>query len=181
MTKMIISKQNLLSEQDRLSIIKDIEFELKHNPSQNKNKPLYQTMVNIHEKYVRINKSWRNLLDKISKIFIENKIKNGRFTTCWGMKQSKETNNCYHTHLPNVDGLSREINPEHLSDISIVYYAQNKYPKYGTYIGIGNLHEGVQNSIVIFDASIPHRPSDIPEEVLKEEDRLILATDFKYD
>ena len=28
MTKMIISKQNLLSEQDRLSIIKDIEFEL---------------------------------------------------------------------------------------------------------------------------------------------------------
>ena len=54
MTKMIISKQNLLSEQDRLSIIKDIEFELKHNPSQNKNKPLYQTMVNIHEKYVRI-------------------------------------------------------------------------------------------------------------------------------
>ena len=56
MTKMIISKQNLLSEQDRLSIIKDIEFELKHNPSQNKNKPLYQTMVNIHEKYVRINK-----------------------------------------------------------------------------------------------------------------------------
>ena len=54
MTKMIISKQNLLSEQDRLSIIKDIEFELKHNPSQNKNKPLYQTMVNIHEKYVKI-------------------------------------------------------------------------------------------------------------------------------
>ena len=28
MTKMIISKQNLLSEQDRLSIIKDIDTEL---------------------------------------------------------------------------------------------------------------------------------------------------------
>ena len=89
MTKMIISKQNLLSEQDRLSIVKDIEFELKHNPSQNKDKPLYQTMVDIHEKYVKISKPWNNLFDKIFNIFIENKIKNGRFMTCWGMKQSK--------------------------------------------------------------------------------------------
>ena len=37
------------------------------------------------------------------------------------------------------------------------------------------------DSIVIFDASIPHRPPDIPEKVLQEEDRLILAMDFKYD
>ena len=62
---MIISKQNLLSEQDRLSIVKDIEFELKYNPSQNKDKPLYQTMVDIHEKYVKISKPWNNLFDKI--------------------------------------------------------------------------------------------------------------------
>ena len=89
--------------------------------------------------------------------------------TCWGMKQAKETNNYYHTHLSNIEGDNKEINSEHFSDISIVYYAQNKYPKYGTYIGIGNLHEGVQNSIVIFDASIPHRPPDIPEKVLQEE------------
>ena len=51
----------------------------------------------------------------------------------------------------------------------------------GSEMCIRDRHEGVQNSIVIFDASIPHRPPDIPEKVLQEEDRLILAMDFKYD
>ncbi len=170
---MIISKQNLLSEQDRLSIVKDIEFELKHNPSQNKDKPLYQTMVDIHEKYVKISKPWNNLFDKIFNIFIESKIKNGRFMTCWGMKQSKETINMYHTHQkPDFNGSP---------DLSIIYYAQNKYPKYGTYIGIGDMKEGVQNSLVVFDASIPHRAPDLPKEVLEEEDRIIIAMDYIYD
>ena len=85
------------------------------------------------------------------------------------MKQSKETINMYHTHQkPDFEGSP---------DLSIIYYAQNKYPKYGTYIGIGDMKEGVQNSLVVFDASI----TDLPKEVLEEEDRIIIAMDYIYD
>ncbi len=45
MTKMIITKNDILSEEDRLLIVKDIQYELKHHPTPNKMKPLYQTMI----------------------------------------------------------------------------------------------------------------------------------------
>ena len=173
MTKMIITKNDILSEEDRLLIVKDIQYELKHNPTPNKLKPLYQTKVDIHRKYVKIHKHWDNLFKSIYDMFILNKIGFGAFTMCWGMKQSKETINMYHTHQkPDFEGSP---------DLSIIYYAQNKYPKYGTYIGIGDMKEGVQNSLVVFDASIPHRAPDLPKEVLEEEDRIIIAMDYIYD
>jgi len=46
---------------------------------------------------------------------------------------------------------------------------------------IGDMKEGVQNSLVVFDASIPHRAPDLPKEVLEEEDRIIIAMDYIYD
>ena len=44
---MIITKNDILSEEDRLLIVKDIQYELKHHPTPNKLKPLYQTKVDL--------------------------------------------------------------------------------------------------------------------------------------
>ena len=57
---MIITKNDILSEEDRLLIVKDIQYELKHHPTPNKLKPLYQSKVDIHRKYVKIHKHWDN-------------------------------------------------------------------------------------------------------------------------
>ena len=77
---MIITKNDILSEEDRLLIVKDIQYELKHHPSKNKLKPLYQTKVDIHRKYVKIHKHWDNFFKSIYDMFILNKIGFGAFT-----------------------------------------------------------------------------------------------------
>ena len=54
---MIITKNDILSEEDRLLIVKDIQYELKHNPTPNKLKPYIKQRLTYTEnmlKYINI-------------------------------------------------------------------------------------------------------------------------------
>ena len=68
----------------------------------------------------------------------------------------------------------------HKTDITSVYYLQNKYPEYGTNIEDNIVVNGFENSLVVFDGSIKHGIVNMPIELAKNNYRYSIVIDYNY-
>ena len=148
-------------------LVRDIEQELIDNPSGD-NLPPYQTEAQLYGR-MKGRKHWDDLYKKIRHSLL-------RFYT-------KEF-----IHYKSWANVSRENNQygwhSHTCDLTAVYYLKCDNPEYGTYIKNEDvIIPAINDSLLIFDAKIEHRLSNMPFELAihPHNHRYSIVFDFNID
>ena len=153
---------NLLNNIQKEKIKKDIDYQIKYNLCVTV--PPYQTYNNLHQIY-KNDKTWDFLFKKITSCVESTTKKKLIKLECWA-NVSKENNN-YDFH-------------SHISDLTAVYYLQNKYPEYGTNIENNIIINAFENTLIVFNGKLHHSVVNMPLELVKNNYRYSVVVDFNY-
>lgn len=136
--------------------------------------PRYQTDVNLIQKFSD-KSGWKELFQSLQTELVDyDKNYSHKIISCWA-------------NLTTI-GSTYEIH-KHQCPVTAVFYLQTPSPEYGTqfYSEITPeefepefLIEGEENSLVIFDARVPHEMVEVPLDVLKECNRYTIAFDIDF-
>jgi len=153
-----IRKFNVLNNEDRLLIKKDIDWELTNRPCSNSSIPPHQTFPDLFHRY-KNKEHWQNLYKAFSE-------KSGDLvlSDTWANLSNEE--NCYswHSHKNN--------------NLTCVYYLISPYPEFGTKLQNGVVLEAFENSILFFNGSIIHSVTNMPPLLGKFNHRYSVVFDY---
>ena len=148
-------------------LVKDIEQELIDNPAAD-HIPPYQTEAQLYSR-MKGRKHWDDLYKKIRHSLMRYYTKEFIDYKSWA-NVSRE-NNQYGWH-------------SHTCDLTVVYYLKCDNPEYGTYIKNEDIMiPAINDSLLIFDAKIEHRLSNMPFELAihPHNHRYSIVFDFNID
>ena len=130
------------------NLIPDIENELIVNRASNKVPP-HQTKTDLYPR-MKGRKHWDDLYKKIQHTLLRHYTKEFVLIKSWANKSDESNQFGFHTHN---------------QDITVVYYAKNNYPEFGTNIDELVIIPGVEDSLLVFDGKIKHKVSNMPFEL----------------
>jgi len=161
--QLFLRLRNILSEEERQEMLRDADWQLKVNYCSQV--PPHQTNDNLHElEFFYRHESWKKLYGVIRRKIHSNL----KLNSVW-INLSKEDNRYeFHCH------------PE--TDITAVYYLQNRFPEYGTMLektGVNIM--GFENSILFMNTKIFHSITNMPPILAKDNHRYSIAFDFVED
>ena len=148
-------------------LVRDIEQELIDNPAAD-HIPPYQTEAQLYSR-MKGRKHWDDLYKKIRHSLMRYYTKEFIDYKSWA-NVSRE-NNQYGWH-------------SHTCDLTVVYYLKCDNPEYGTYIKNEDIMiPAINDSLLIFDAKIEHRLSNMPFELAihPHNHRYSIVFDFNID
>jgi len=157
-----VRQTDILSEEDRNLILKDVLFELQNHPREGV--PPVQTFPTLLNKYGEL-PHWKKLADKAHSLVevYYNKPVECLEIVAWA-NMSNETNQ-YDFHRHDWEGTA-------------VFYLQSDLPEYGTDIDNQFIIKATQNSMVIFDGKKLHSVTNMPPDLAREHNRISIAIDF---
>jgi hypothetical protein len=188
--KSIYHAYNILSEEDRVNILHEIEDELKCDDENDlkSTKAFVDATNNLSNRIIKNERCWYNMFNQIkkhleeyAKITNDPKIKNIKIVQCWAkILRDNISEDDYHNELYIYYGNTHEH--EHI-DLGILYYIKNSSRIYGTLIeddGHEIIIPGDQNSMIIHDPSVRHEAVLPHPGFLKDDIRAVLIVDLKY-
>jgi len=152
-------KFNILSNEDRLLIKKDVDWELTNRPCSDSPIPPYQTYSDLFHRYEN-KEHWQNLYKAFSEIsgdLVLNKT--------WANLSNEENRYNWHNHTD--------------FKLTCVYYLISPYPEFGTKIQNGVIIEAIENSILFFNGQIIHSVTNMPPVLGKFNHRYSIVFDYK--
>jgi hypothetical protein len=153
---------NVLSDEDIVSILKDVLYELQNDPCIN-DSPL-QTYTTLFKKYGHT-KHWKNFAIKVHILTEKYYGKKIDFLKLKAWANLSNETNDYGFH-------------RHDCDCTAVFYLHSNLPEYGTDIDNEFVIKATQNSMVIFDGKISHSVTNMPLELAKKHNRITIAVDM---
>ena len=154
-----IRKFNVLNNDDRLLIKKDIDWELTNNLDPVSSSSPYQTRSDIFNRYQKTN-HWQNLYKAFSEV-----SNNSYPNLTWANLSNEDNRYGWHSH--------KDIR------LTCVYYLISPYPEFGTKLQNGVILEAIENSILFFNGSITHSVSNMPFGLGKFNHRYSVVFDYK--
>lgn len=187
--KSIYHAYNVLSEVDRIDILREIEDELNLiNDDLSTTKAFVDATNNLSNRIVKTDKCWYNFFKQIKKhlkeyarITNDPRINNIKVVQYWAkILRDNISEEDYHNELYIYYGNTHEH--EH-TDLGILYYIKNSSRIFGTLVeddGHEIIIPGDENSMIIHDPSVRHEAVLPPPGVLKDDVRAVLIVDLKY-
>jgi hypothetical protein len=154
-----IRKFNILNNEDRLLIKKDIDWELTNRPDSVSLTSPHQTSPNIFNQYKNTN-HWQNLQKAFSEISGDSVP-----DYTWANLSNEENRYGWHDH--------KKVK------LTCVYYLISPYPEFGTKLPNGVILEAFENSILFFNGSITHSVTNMPPILGKFNHRYSIVFDYK--
>jgi hypothetical protein len=154
-----IRKFNILNNEDRLLLKKDIDWELTNRPCTDSSIPPYQTHSDLFHRY-KNNQHWQNLHKAFSEI-----SGNLVLSHTWANLSNEDNRYQWHDH--------KDL------QLTCVYYLISPFPEFGTKIENGVIIEAVENSILFFNGSIVHSVANMPSVIGKFNHRYSVVFDYK--
>jgi len=159
----LYTKSDILTNDVRLKLIDDIEFEAKTRPVLEDVIPPLQTFPDLLKKYTTPHwESYKESILKFTSEYIDSEL---IFDKTWG--NISIPNQLYPMH-------------SHTSDFSVVLYLQNLYPVYGTHIREDFIIPGLQNSVLMFDGGLDHCIVNMPHIISSRNRRISLVCNLNY-
>jgi len=148
------------------NLIADLEEELRLNPA-SKNVPQYQTKNNLYDR-MWSNNYWKDFYHVIRNVLMKVYTKEFKLMESWANKCDETNQFDFHTHY---------------TDITVVYYLQNRVEEFGTNIDNKVIIPGVEDSLLIFDGKIKHKLCNMPYElgIHPHNHRYSIVFDFNID
>ena len=148
------------------NLLPDIENELIVNRASDAVPP-HQTKTGLYER-MKGRTHWDDLYKKIRHTLLRYYAKEFILQESWANKSDEKNQFDFHTHK---------------RDITVVYYAKNNYPEFGTNIDEQVIIPGVEDSLLMFDGKIRHQLCNMPFElaVHPHNHRYSIVFDFNID
>ena len=153
----ILRKHNVLSEEDRELVLKDVKYEIKHNLCNDADP--YQTHANLLQRYQ--DKTYWNRLYSMARAMIDD---NYMYYKSWANLSNEDNNYQFH---------------QHENKMTCVYYLKSNLPEYGTKLEGDVILESTQNSMIAFDGMILHSVANMPKNIAKDNPRYSIVFKFK--
>jgi len=153
----ILREHNVLSEEDRELILKDVKYEIKNNLC-NYADP-YQTHANLLQRYK--DKIYWNRLYLNARAMVD---ENYEYYKSWANLSNEHNNYQFH---------------QHENKMTCVYYLKSNLPEYGTKLEGDVILESTQNSMIAFDGMILHSVANMPKNIAKDNPRYSIVFNFK--
>jgi len=153
----ILREYNVLSEEDRELVLKDVEYEIKNNLCNDADP--YQTHANLLQRYQ--DKTYWSRLYSTARAMINN---NYIYYKSWANLSNEDNNYQFH---------------QHENKMTCVYYLKSNLPEYGTKLEGDVILESTQNSMIAFDGMILHSVANMPKNIAKDNPRYSIVFNFK--
>ena len=153
----ILREYNVLSEEDRELVLKDVEYEMKNNLCNDADP--YQTHANLLQRYQ--DKTYWSRLYSTARAMINN---NYIYYKSWANLSNEDNNYQFH---------------QHENKMTCVYYLKSNLPEYGTKLEGDVILESTQNSMIAFDGMILHSVANMPKNIAKDNPRYSIVFNFK--
>jgi hypothetical protein len=154
-----IRKFNVLNNEDRLLIKKNVDWELTNRPHKVSFISPHQTYSDIFHRYGNT-QHWQNLHKAFSEVSGDLVLE-----STWANLSNEENRYGWHDH--------KEYK------LTCVYYLISPYPEFGTKLQNGVILEALENSILFFNGSITHSVTNMPPIVAKFNHRYSIVFDYK--
>ena len=148
---------NVLSEEDRELVLKDVKYEIKNHLCEDA--ALYQTHANLFQRYK--DKTYWNRLYLTARAMVDN---NYKYYKSWANLSNEDNDYQFH---------------QHKNKMTCVYYLKSNLPEYGTKLEGNVILESTENSMIAFDGMIPHSVANMPKNIAKNNPRYSVVFDFK--
>lgn len=184
--KTLYHAYNVLSEEDRIGLLEEINDEIDKNSSGEYN--IVEATSTLSTRKLKNQKCWFNFfrmvkehLDQYSKITNNPNIQTLKVAEYWAKRMKDNiSDEDYHNEMYIYYG---NLHSHNNLDLGLIYYLQNPSRIYGTIIeedGVEFIVPGDQNSMIIHHPYINHEAVLPHPSFLKDTCRCVLIVDFKY-